>query len=125
MKLFEKLKLFFSKNRKLIFYILDELRQCVPEKDWEAYYQQISCIEKIQWVLDKEVDLYYHSDCKDNKLFNKEFTATVLIESKDKTYKIKIFAINGKIFSLESNIPFKKLRIQDVSALEIQCHNFM
>lgn len=123
MRVFEVLEAYFFKNKKLIFFILEELKQCIPKEDWDAYYEQINCIQKIQWVLDKEVDLYYNSNCPHKKIFDQEKIATVIIDTKDITYKIYIFSINGKIFSFESNLPFRNILIQDINNLEIQCQN--
>ncbi len=123
MKIFELLDIYLFKNRKLIFFLLDEIKQCIPEKRWDTYYNQINCIQKIQWVLNKEVDLYYEKDCEDLKLFNQNEVqvATINIDTNNVKYKIHIFAVEGKIFSLESNIPFRKLLIRDIENIEIQC----
>jgi hypothetical protein len=123
MKVFELLDVYLFKNRKLIFFLLDEIKQCIPEKRGDIYYNQINCIQKIQWVLNKEVDLYYEKDCEDVKLFNENEVqvATINIDANYKHYKINVFALDGKIFSFESNIPFKELLIKDIENIKIKC----
>jgi len=123
MKIFELLDIYLLKNKRLIFFLLDEIKQCIPEKSWDVYYNQINCIQKIQWVLSKEVDLYYGEDCEDIKLFNQNEVqvATINIEANNIKYKIHVFAVGGKIFSFESTVPFRKLLIRDIEYIEIQC----
>jgi hypothetical protein len=123
MKILELINIYLLKNRELIFFLLEEIKQCIPQKSWDAYFNQINCIEKIQWVLGKEVDLYYHKDCKDIKLFNQNEVqvATINIDTNNKRYRINVFALDGKIFSFESNIPFKRLLISDIKNIEIHC----
>ena len=121
MRIFELLEVSLFKNRKLIFFLLDELKQCVPKRKWDEYYKQTNCIKKLQWVLDKEVDLYYDSECELKKIFNQEKIAMFFIEAKNKKYKISVFSVDGKIFSFESSIPFRKLLINDIDNFEIQC----
>jgi len=123
MRILELINVYLLKNRKLIFFLLEEIKQCVPKNSWDTYYNQINCIQKIQWVLEKEVNLYYYKDCKDIKLFNQNEVqvATINIDANNKKYKIHIFALEGKIFSLESNMPFKKLLIRDIENIELQC----
>ncbi len=125
MQFFDKFNTLFLKNRKLIFFILDEIKQCIPDNKWDTYYNQINCINKIQWVLNKEVDLYYdEKGCFSNIITDKKeckIATAVIYESKNKKYEINIYALNGKIFSLESNMPFRNLLVSNIQSIEIIC----
>jgi hypothetical protein len=76
-------------------------------------------------VLDKEVDLFYHKDCDLPSISNqKEYKiATVIIEDhNNKQYEIDVYVVEGKVFSLESNLPFRKLLVSDIKTISVQCH---
>jgi hypothetical protein len=125
MKILDDINVLFLKNRELIFFILETIKKCIPENRWDAFYNQINCINKVQWVLDKEVDLFYHRDCDLPPILNQkeEKIATVIIEdNKNKQYKIDIYVVEGKVFSLESNLPFRKLLVSDIKTIRVQCH---
>jgi hypothetical protein len=124
MKLFEKFNTIFLKNRMLIFFILDEIKQCVPQKKWDAYYEQINCINKVQWVLDKEADLYYDKNCFLKNVFDnhEEKIATVTVyDLENKQYILDVYTVNGKIFSIESAVAFRNLLISNIQTLEVKC----
>ena len=124
MKIFDKFDMFFLKNRKLIFFILEEIKQCISNNKWDVYYNQINCINKIQWVLDKEVDLFYYKDCDLSAILNqkeKRIATVTIQDNENKQYKIKVFALDGKIFSLEGDLPFRELLVSDIQSIHVQC----
>lgn len=116
-------KLFYKND--IVFYFLDELRECIPKKYIDIYTQQINYIDKVIWVLNKEVDLFFSKDYPIS-LNIKEFQETQIakISIEDiyaKRYKMKIYFVKGHIFSIESNIPFKGLLIDELKEVSIEC----
>ena len=82
---------------------------------------------KIQWVLDVEVNIYYDKSklCKKYLIekWKKEniIARTTIIDKDNKEYILNFFVINGQIFSIESNLPFKKLLVSNILSLKIEC----
>jgi len=124
MSIIKKIFKIFKKN-DIVYHILDEIRICIPEKYLSIYGEQINYIDKIIWVLDKEVDLY----------FSKDYPLSLNIEQFDETkisnvnitdifgkkYIIQVYFVNGHIFSLESNLPFKGLMINEIQEMKFHC----
>lgn len=116
-------KILYKNN--IVFYFLDELRKCIPKKYIEIYTQQVNYIDKIVWVLDREVDLFFSKDYP-SSLNIEEFQETKIAEFNildidEKKYKIKIYFVKGRIFSIESNLPFKGLLIDELKDVSLKC----
>jgi hypothetical protein len=128
MGLFNLYNIYILGNRELIFFLLQSILECIPEQLREKYAMQIDCINNIQWVLGVEVVFSFYddncrqyliSDWKDEKVI-----AKMIIEDKSgKKYRMKIFAVNGRIVSIESTLPFRYLKIDDIQDLQVICED--
>lgn len=120
------LSLYLLKNKKLIYYLLQSVKDCMPEEYREKYALQIDCIDKIQWVLDVEVDLYFDDTCQEYLISawkREEIIARVIIvDCNNKKYRLSFFVVNGRIFSIESNVPFRYLEIDQIEDMQIECN---
>ena len=128
MKFLDKLFEFLDrKNKKLIYFLLQSIKDCVEDDCLDNYAIQIDCIKHIQWVLDVEVDLYMEDDsyCKDRyiKKWEKEskIAEVKLVDIDKKIYRLKFYVVNGHIFSIEGTLPFKKLKIENIKDLKVYC----
>lgn len=119
--------LYLLQNKKLIYYLLQNIKDCIPKEYMEKYALQIDCINKIQWVLNIEVDLYFEENklCKDYKIKEWErekiIAKAVIVDKNDKIYRFVFYAVNGRIFSIESNLPFRDLLVENIKDLQIFC----
>jgi len=120
----KKLFRFVYKN-DLVLHILDEIQQCIAQEYLDKYIEQITYIDKFSWVLNKEVNLYFSQTMPDSlniKLYQERRIANLIMtDIFDKTYKMKIYFVHGHIFSLESNLPFKGLLIEEIKDISIIC----
>ena len=121
------LNLYMLKNKKLIYYLLQSIKDCMPEEYREKYVLQVDCIDKIQWVLDVEVDLYFDDGACQVYLIpeweREEIIATaIIVDRNNKKYRLGFFVVNGRIFSIESNVPFRYLEIDQIEDMQIQCN---
>ena len=127
MKAANFLNLYLLKNKKLVYYLLQSIKDCMPEEYREKYALQVDCINRIQWVLDVEVDLYFddNGECQAHLVpewEREEIIATVIIvDHNNKKYRLSFFVVNGRIFSIESNVPFRYLEIDHITDLQILC----
>ena len=106
--------------------MLQSIQVCIPEEYRENYVLQIDCIDTIQWVLDVEVDLYFGDGACHAYLISewerKEIIATVtMVDRNNKKYRLSFFVVNGRIFSLGSNLPFRYLEIDQIKDMQIEC----
>ena len=126
MRFLDLYDLYFAGNKKLIYFLLQSIIECIPERFRDKYYKQIDCINKIQWVLDVEADLYLDSSsiCKGSLIneWEEKVLAEIFIKDKaGKNYKLKVYAVNGHVFSIEGNLPFKYVTIDDIADLDVKC----
>ena len=127
MNLFNFFNLYLLQNKKLIYYLLQSIKDCIPEEHKDKYALQLDCINKIQWVLDVEVDLYFDdsSECQANLIpewEREEIIATmIVVDYNNKKYRLSFFVLNGRIFSIESNFPFRYLEKDQIKDIQIEC----
>ena len=87
----------------------------------------MECIDKIQWVLDVEADLYFDNGslCKDYLIPEWEqeniIAKAVLIDENDKKYRLDFSVVNGRIFSIEGTLPFRYLEVGQIRDIRILC----
>jgi len=121
--LFDFFNLYVLRNQKLIYFLLQSIKDCIPEEYREKYALQIDYISKIQWVLDVEVDLY----CDDNVNTylipeweeEKTIAKVIITDQEGKTYRLNFFVVSGRIFSIESNLSFRYLKIDHIQDLQV------
>jgi len=127
MNLFNIFNLYLRQNKKLIYYLLQSIKDCIPQEHKDKYALQLDCINKIQWVLDVEVDLYFDNGslCKDYLIpeweQEKIIANAVLIDENDKKYRLDFSVVNGRIFSIECNLPFRHLELNQIKDIQIFC----
>jgi len=128
-KIMELFNLYVLKNSNLIYFLLQSIKDCIPKEHREKYAIQIDCISNIQWVLKVEVNFYLDKDtsCKKSiisKWDNEQKIAKANIVDMDgKKYTLNFFVVGGRIFSIESNLPFRYLRVSQIKDLQIKCVN--
>ena len=115
--------LYVLRNKKLIYFLLQSIKDCIPKEYREKYALQIDCISTIQWVLDIEVDLYC-DDSVNTYLIpeweeEKTIAKVIIADKEGKTYMLNFFVVNGRIFSIESNLPFRYLKIDHIHDLQV------
>ena len=118
------IKKIFKKN-DIVYHILDEIKVCIPKEYLSMYAEQINYIDKIVWVLDKEVDLYFSKAYPESlniaQLTDTKISTVEITDLLGRKYKIQVYFVNGHIFSLESNLPFKGLLVDEVAEFTFVC----
>ena len=128
MNVFDFFNLYLLENKKLIYFLLQSIKDCIPKEYREKYVLQLDCINKIQWVLDVEANLYFDNDnlCKEYLISKweqeKKIAEIVLTVQSNKKYIVNFFVVNGRIFSIESNLPFRYLKLSQIQDIEILCN---
>lgn len=121
--MFDFFNLYVLRNQKLIYFLLQSIKDYIPEEYREKYALQIDCISKIQWVLDVEVNLYC-DDSVNAYLIpeweeEKTIVKVIITDQEGKTYRLNFFVVSGQIFSIESNLPFRYLKIDHIHDLQV------
>jgi hypothetical protein len=129
MKLWRRLKDLFEihlrKNVKLVDRLLRAVAECVPQRHRERYEAQLGCKKRPVWVLETEVDLRYPKGSCDEQAVDEwretKLAEVVVEDSAGRIYRLSFYAVGGKIFSIEGNLPFKKLRVEDIKRMQVEC----
>jgi len=127
LKVTEIINVYLLNNKQLIYFLLQSIKDCIPEKYLDKYAKQIDCITKVQWVLGVEVDFFFENDetCKNNLIpeweEEKKIAEIVITDINNKKYRLKFFVVKGHIFSIESNLPFRYLRVSQIKDLQVVC----
>ena len=126
MNILDFYNLYIKNNKELIYFLLQSIKKCISNEHIDKYANQIECINKIQWVLDVEVDLYFDNNlCKKYLIHEweqeKVIAKATIIDKNDKKYSLNFFVVNGRIFSIESNLPFRYLLVKNIKDFQVIC----
>ncbi len=121
------LNLYLLKNRELVYFLLQSIKDCILEEHREKYALQLECINKIQWALDVEADLYFDNGtlCKEHLIAEWErekiVAKAILVDENDKKYRLDFTVVNGRIFSIEGALPFRYLQVGKIRDIRVVC----